>query len=217
MALLEEFEKSGNWLFRHRSYLPLIILVFGFGLFIYENYSYPKTMDMLFNKYKYEYICLAISILGLIIRINAVGYSQPNTSGRNTSEGQVADEINQTGLYSLVRHPLYLGNFFMWLGVAMLTANPWFILTFILTYWVYYERIIFAEEQFLRAKFKEKYTEWVSRTPAFIPRFRKYIKPAYRFNWKKVLRQEKTVFLLFLPFSIFRFTFNKTIPTTTLF
>ena len=27
MALREELERSGNWLFRHRSYLPIVMLV----------------------------------------------------------------------------------------------------------------------------------------------------------------------------------------------
>ena len=73
-----------------------------------------------------------------------------NTSGRNTSEGQVADTINQTGMYSMVRHPLYVGNFIMWLGIALFTASIWFVLLFIAVYWLYYERIMYAEEQFMR-------------------------------------------------------------------
>jgi len=83
--------------------------------------------------------------LGLFIRAYAVGHTPANTSGRNTKE-QLADELNTTGIYSMVRHPLYLGNFFMWLGAAVLTKNGWFIVAFILLYWIYYERIMFAEE-----------------------------------------------------------------------
>ena len=33
-----------------------------------------------------------------------------NTSGRNTHD-QVADSLNTSGIYSIVRHPLYVGNF----------------------------------------------------------------------------------------------------------
>lgn len=38
-----------------------------------------------------------------------------------------------------------------------------FTVIFILVYWLYYERIMFAEEQFLRRKFGEKYDEYSSK------------------------------------------------------
>ena len=90
-------------------------------------------------------------------------------SGRNTVQGQIADELNTKGLYSIVRNPLYVGNYFLWLGIAMLTCNPWFIAIFTLIFWIYYERIVFAEEEFLRKKFGDAYLEWTVRTPIFIP------------------------------------------------
>ena len=73
----------------------------------------------------------------------------------------------------MVRHPLYLGNFFMWLGVAMLTENTWFSIAFVLFYAFYYERIMYAEESFLRAKFGKTYLDWAAQVPAFIPSFTK--------------------------------------------
>src|SRR5690606_25761265 len=129
-----------------------------------------------------------------------------NTSGRNTHEGQVADTLNTTGIYSIVRHPLYLGNFLMWLGPALLTENLWFIIVFILSYWVYYERIMFAEEQFLARKFGEVYTKWADSVPAFIPKFRPFSKPDFPFSIKKVLKKEKNgLFALFFIFMVFDF------------
>ena len=151
----------------------------------------------------FEYFCLFIALFGLVIRSYTVGHTPANTSGRNT-EGQLADTLNQTGIYSTVRHPLYLGNFFMWLGVAMLTENLWFIIAFIFIYWVYYERIMYAEEQFLRSKFGLTYTTWAGSTPAFLPRFSQFVKPSLPFSWKKVLKKEKNglvaVFMLFFFF-----------------
>ena len=62
----------------------------------------------------------------------------------------------------------------MWLGAALLIANAWFVVVFILVYWVYYERIMYAEEQFLRRKFGTVYTDWAAHTPAFIPSFKHF-------------------------------------------
>ena len=194
MALQEEMESQGNYLFRHRGTFPIIILVIGFYIFLQRD-KHEQGI--------YEYVCFAIAMFGLYIRSYTVGHTPANTSGRNTS-GQLADDLNTTGIYSIVRHPLYLGNFFMWFGVALLTANLWFIVSFIFIYWVYYERIMFAEEQFLRKKFGAIYTSWAKETPAFLPTFNKFIKPSLPFSWKKVLKKEKNglvaVFLIFFIF-----------------
>lgn len=205
MALQEEFEKQGNWLFKYRSFLPLIVLFIGTALYLRTEF-YPETFILEETPYKiyYETTALIISLAGLFVRIYTVGYTPKNTSGRNTSQGQLADTLNTTGIYSIVRHPLYLGNFLMWLGPAMLTGHFWFMIAFILFYWVYYERIMFAEEQFLRKKFGTKYLDWSIKTPAFIPSFKNFKKSDLPFSWKKVLKKEKNgLFALFLIFCVF--------------
>lgn len=208
MALLEEFEKQGNYLFRYRGILPLVILVAGIGAFIQTAISPGGIQDPGLNEI-YRFFCLFICFIGLAIRIYTVGHSPKNTSGRNT-ERQVADELNTTGIYSAVRHPLYLGNFFMWLGVALLTENLWFIAFFIVVYWIYYERIMFAEEQFLQKQFGTVYQEWAQRTPAFMISFRNWIPPKVNFSWKKVLKKEKNgFFAIFIVFFIFQCVDNQ--------
>ena len=200
MALQNEMQSQGNWLFRNRSYLPLIFLVFGLGVYLYGEQNEIEGPEN-FIAENFEFICLAICLIGFFIRVHIVGHTPPKTSGRNTKVGQVAEELNTTGLYSLVRHPLYVGNFFMWLGIAMLTENLWFTIAFVLLYTVYYERIMYAEEQFLIDKFGNQYTDWSKTTPAFIPNFKKYKKPKYGFNLKKVIKKEKNglvaIFALF--------------------
>jgi protein-S-isoprenylcysteine O-methyltransferase Ste14 len=205
MALQEQFESHGNWLFRYRGVLPLIILAAGMAVLAYSktdptNFFYDKTAQQLAW---YNGACILISLLGLAVRVYTVGHTPANTSGRNTDE-QVADSLNQTGIYSIVRHPLYVGNFVMWLGLALAVYNFWFVLVFALVYWLYYERIMFAEEQFLRRKFGDAYTAWAAVTPAFIPAFRRFTKPRESFSWKKALRQEKNgLVALFFVFSLF--------------
>ena len=152
----------------------------------------------------YFAVGIGVGLLGLLVRVYTVGYSPRNTSGRNTKEGQVADTLNQTGIYSIVRHPLYVGNFLMWLGPALVTADLWFIISFCLLYWVYYERIMYAEEQFLRKKFGAEYLRWSSTVPAFLPNFRKFTSSKISFSWKKVFKKEKNglsaLFLIFFMF-----------------
>jgi protein-S-isoprenylcysteine O-methyltransferase Ste14 len=207
MALQEEFEKQGNFLFKYRGILPLIILIAGMGAFILTQKNSTGFHDPEFKEI-YRFCCLFICFIGLSIRIFTVGFTPKNTSGRNT-ESQVADELNTTGIYSTVRHPLYLGNFFMWLGVALLTENVWFTGLFIFLYWVYYERIMFAEEQFLRKKYGSVYLDWAESTPAFIPSFKHWIPSKLSFSWKKILKKEKNgFFAIFIVFFLFQCTGN---------
>jgi len=208
MALQEEFEKQGNWLFKYRSFLPLIVLFVGTTLYL-RTEIYPETFILEETPYEiyYEILALAISLIGLFVRIYTVGHTPKNTSGRNTGEGQIADTLNTSGMYSIVRHPLYLGNFLMWFGPAMLTGHLWFIIAFILFYWVYYERIMYAEEQFLRNKFGDEYLEWSKNVPAFLPNFKNFKKSVLPFSWRKVLKKEKNgLFALFLIFFVFDFS-----------
>jgi hypothetical protein len=145
-----------------------------------------------------------VSLLGLVIRAHAVGFSGKSTSGRNTGQGQIAEMLNVRGLYSISRNPLYIGNYLMWLGIAMLTVNLWFIVVFSLIFWIYYERIVFAEEEFLREKFGDQYLQWAANTPIFIPWKLRWRKSGSRFLWKKVIQQEKNGFLaLFVVFFLF--------------
>ena len=93
-------------------------------------------------------------------------------------------------MYSIVRNPLYLGNFIIWSGLALFARIWWLSLIIALVFWIYYERIIFAEEAYLRTKFGAEYLDWAERTPVFVPRFRNYQKSNLPFSLKNVLRRE---------------------------
>jgi hypothetical protein len=93
-------------------------------------------------------------------------------------------------MYSVVRHPLYLGNFLMWLGIALMPGIWWLALIVVLSYALYYERIMFAEENYLRSKFGAEFERWAAATPAIIPRLSGW-RPAPRpFCLRTVLRRE---------------------------
>lgn len=202
MALVHEFEKSGNWLFRRRSWLPVFMVAAGIFM-MYIGNRQAIIYDM-----RDELIFLVVSLVGQFIRIFTIGYTPKNTSGRNTEIGQLADELNTSGIYSIIRHPLYLGNFFMWLGPVLFLRSIGFTIVFILLYWIYYERIMFAEEQFLRRKFGEIYDKWSETVASFIPYSFRYIPPKLPFSIRNILRREYNsfvnIFIIFLLLDIFR-------------
>jgi protein-S-isoprenylcysteine O-methyltransferase Ste14 len=206
MALFQEFEKRGVKLFKYRGTLPIFILVAALALYAFERYTALENglaQHSILEGNTYQLICLLVSLIGLFVRVHTLGFVSPNTSGRNTHK-QIADGINKTGMYSLLRHPLYLGNFLMWLGIGMLTENISFNIFFILSFWLYYERIMYAEETFLINKFGDEYTDWSKDVPPFVPKFSNYEKPSLDFAWRKIIRQEKSgIAALFIVFMLF--------------
>ncbi len=102
----------------------------------------------------------------------------------------MAESLNTTGIYSTLRHPLYLGNYLMWIGIVVYTFNIYFVIIVSLAFWLYYERIMFAEERFLERKFGDDYMKWSLKVPAFIPSFKNYIRNEVPFSWISIIRRE---------------------------
>ena len=188
MPLLEEtLKKQGMWLFRWRSYLPLIMLPL---LFVIAKDT--ESIEKHFGENAgniWEAFCFIISLCGLFIRCITIGYAPRGTSGRNTLYHR-ADVLNTTGAYSICRNPLYLGNFLMILGVALFTEVWWFVVIFGVLFFIYYERIILSEEAFLKEKFGESYINWAHQTPVFFPKFQHWKPNSLSFSFKNVLKKE---------------------------
>jgi len=193
MSLRTELEQSGSWLFRHRSYLPLALV----AVFIPCLCTFAYLGHSHFINEIWQGVCLAVSFLGLAVRIITVGRAPIGTSGRNTRE-QVAETLNTTGIYSVVRHPLYLGNYLIMLGFALWPHNCWLVVLTTCIYALYYERIMLAEEAFLRGRFGETFEKWAAATPAFIPRFRGWKPSPVPFCWRTVAQREYNAFFLIL-------------------
>ena len=134
MALVHSFEKNGNKLFKFRGQIPVILFLLAVPVIYFTDVTCILKNEM------YYYILLGVaigmSLLGQVIRAIAIGTSNKNTSGRNTKE-QVAEALNTKGIYSTVRHPLYLGNYFMWIGSVAFTFNIYFFIIVSLMFWLY--------------------------------------------------------------------------------
>ncbi len=181
MALNSELTAQGNWLFRYRSYLPVSILPLLFYLIYIKGIgSYDNLL---------LFLGIIITFAGELVRILTVGFTPEGTSGRNIKQ-QLAESLNTTGIYSMLRHPLYVGNYLMFLGPFIYTGHVWGIILFSLIFWIYYERIMIAEESFLRNKFGDNFTDWAQKTPAVIPTFANYTPNERSFSLIKILLAE---------------------------
>ncbi len=192
VALIQSYEKSGSLLFKYRGQIPVIIFLITVPLLFFTNetlYWQLSSGRCQTLRIVMTILALAISLSGLALRAYTVSTTPKGTSGRNTSK-QVADRLNTTGIYSVVRHPLYLANYLIWAGMSVFTMNISIFLIVSLFYWVYYERIMFAEEAFLRQQFGEQFETWAAKVPAFIPRFSLFKSGNLKFSFKTFVRRE---------------------------
>jgi len=179
--------EQGEWLFKHRSYLPLVLLPF--VVLAAARQPYIERLWGVEVENTYDIFCILISFIGLLLRCYTVGYVPSGTSGRNT-EGQEASTLNTSGIYSVVRHPLYLGNFIIYLGAILFTQSPLLLLAGISFFALYYERIMLAEERFLNEKFGEEFRRWAETTPSFFPDPKRWKRNKLPFSFRTVLKRE---------------------------
>ncbi|MEO0226136.1 MAG: isoprenylcysteine carboxylmethyltransferase family protein, partial [candidate division WOR-3 bacterium] len=135
--------RLGNFFYYYRSILPIPFYL----LILY--YGILTRAGLLWGS-----IFIAS---GFALRIWASGFSDATSRYRYFSIHQVIT----SGPYRYSRHPLYLGNFLLTLGVLILYAPGLFItLVVILLFLFEYLTIITAEESFLIEKAGAKYEEY---------------------------------------------------------
>ncbi len=185
MQISEHFTYRSSFFFRWRGYLFLALLpmvLLSFNGFVFPSDSH--ILDLF-----WEIGCFLVSLMGLSVRVFTVGSVPRGTSGRSTRERR-ADVLNTTGMYSIVRHPLYLGNYLIALG-ALLFTRTWFLpIIGSLAFLLHYERVIFSEEEYLKGKFGDEFRTWAAMVPIIIPGFKNYQPSKLSFSWKVALRRE---------------------------
>jgi len=204
MALLEEFEKQGHGLSKYGKMIPFVSLIISYA-FLLKGEVYPDSFYFQETGAEelYENLCLLFSLFGFLVYTYALGTSAPE-SGKKM-KGRPADSYPGNGLYSVVRHPKYIGMVIMWMGPALLTGFLWFEIAYLLFCWLYYERIMFAEEMQLRNQLSSNYRNLTEKIPAFIPNILLF-KKARSFNWRKaVLREDNKLSYVMAAFFIFDF------------
>lgn len=107
-------------------------------------------------------------ILGLIIRIRSILILKKHfTYSVALIENH---ELIQTGLYGVIRHPGYLGQLIIFMGIATTLSNWLSIIFMMLPVLIGYIYRINVEEKFLIEQMGTKYLEYQKRTDRLIPK-----------------------------------------------
>ena len=136
MSSVNSHLKIGDFLFRYRGQFPIFLFLSCIPFIYFFDNVYNDSDIIIWNIISFSSI-----LIGLFVRFYTVGTTPKGTSGRNRYV-QIADTLNTKGIYSIVRNPLYLGNFFIWLGIATFTYNIYFILFTFFFFGIFYKFII---------------------------------------------------------------------------
>jgi len=100
-------------------------------------------------------------------------------------------EVVMSGPYAWVRNPMYVGRFFVGLGLALLTWR-WFVIgPYVVSFWLYAQARVLGEEARLEGLFGEEYGEYCGAVRRWLP-----LPPRRRFSqgrwsWGSVLRNHE--------------------------
>ncbi len=165
----------GSLFFKYRSFIPVPFFIF---LLVFSNSNITSII-----------VGILISISGILMRMVIQGYTGDWMRGN-----QVGGEYLLTeGPYSIVRHPFYLANFFIALGIVIISNFYLFITIplFTFVFFIYYFIIVYEEEKYLLDKFKQEYVEYKKKVPAIIPK-KIYFKARRKRDIKTTLKIESS-------------------------
>jgi protein-S-isoprenylcysteine O-methyltransferase Ste14 len=145
--------RIGAVLFRHRGWLPVPFLL--------VPLLAPGTSDAM------NWIAgIALIILGETIRLAGVAAAGTVTRRRS----RTVQRLVTYGIFAWTRNPLYVGNFLIWMGFAVISGVLWFIPVAIVLFGAEYTLIVRYEEGVLESIFGTEYLAYRARTSRWLPR-----------------------------------------------
>jgi protein-S-isoprenylcysteine O-methyltransferase Ste14 len=108
-----------------------------------------------------------LAIIGLIIRVTSILILKQQFTYTVT---KIEDhELIESGLYRIIRHPGYLGQLIIFLGISTSLSNWLSILLMIVPILLGYLNRIIVEEKFMIEQMGQKYIDYQKRTKRLIP------------------------------------------------
>lgn len=124
-----------------------------------------------------------IMILGELIRFWALGFVEKK-----------GEKLAMSGPYAFVRNPLYVGNFFLGLGVVFLVWNWVITVLFLLGFLGIYAGTIRGEEKYLRELHGKTFDDYCAHVPVFFPRLTPYKAPQQgSFLWSRIIKHHEYI------------------------
>jgi protein-S-isoprenylcysteine O-methyltransferase Ste14 len=134
----------------------IFLLLKGLNINVYRIFAHIEFIDI---------IALAFLIIGTVILfLSMIRLNNDLVFGLSSSEGH---KLQTKGVFSISRHPFYLGFIFILFSSCLFNPHYLNILAFIGA-WIIHHFIMIKEEQFLSSQYGEEYSQYVKRVNRYI-------------------------------------------------
>ena len=173
--------RLGGWLFKKRTAIPLPIVVILLGV--------PPGWSTLSLSTRAALAGVLVVALGELLRLWGVHHIGVISRTRSERLGPLID----TGPFSLLRNPLYLGNILLWLGFSISARLVWLAPFIVLLLGIEYHAIVRWEERLLESRIGPSYRDYTIRVPRWLPLLRvpSQLTGAAPFSWSETFRSER--------------------------
>jgi len=151
--------------------IPLVFFILAKMLVLVNlTFLLLKGLDInvyrIFTQFVYiDVLALFFLIIGTIILfISTFKLNKDLVFGLSSSEDH---KLQTTGIYSISRHPFYLGFIFILFSSCLFSPHYINILAFAGA-WIIHHFIMIKEEQFLNAQYGEKYRQYAKRVKRYL-------------------------------------------------
>jgi protein-S-isoprenylcysteine O-methyltransferase Ste14 len=131
-----------------------------------------------------------VALTGQAWRVIVIGLQYITRGGQNRRIW--ANTLVHGGVFAHCRNPLYLGNFLILAGLAIV-HHGWAMYLVVLPFFMFaYSALVRSEEEYLAERFGEEYSFYCARVPRWWPimsGWRETLRGG-RLDWLKVLRKE---------------------------
>ncbi|MEO8602632.1 MAG: isoprenylcysteine carboxylmethyltransferase family protein [bacterium] len=174
----------GNFAFQYRDYIAPVSIALAVLLTAPRPFLGSRGLDRW-----WDLAGVLVSLSGQTLRVLVIGLAYIQRGGKNKQIA--ADKLVVEGLFAHARHPLYVGNFLLLVGLMMIWNSllGYLVAASLATGLFCMAR---AEEIFLRRKFGPAFDDYCARVPRFIPNLRglRTTLAQFTFDWKRVVRKE---------------------------
>ncbi|HXD45967.1 MAG TPA: isoprenylcysteine carboxylmethyltransferase family protein [Pseudolabrys sp.] len=142
--------------------LALAAVVFGLlldGLFP----AFVLTVLLDFN----ERLAIGIVLMAAGLALVAAANLSFRKAGTNPEPWKPATAIVATGVFAWLRNPMYVGGTVLLIGLAILVASDWMVVTTIVMAVILHFGVVRREERYLEAKFGDAYRDYCARVSRY--------------------------------------------------
>ncbi len=125
-----------------------------FSTFIFASLSIYTNNIYLYKILSSEYIYIGASLCSISIAVLFIARYNLKNNYSPCYDMKAPRDFIQHGMYKIVRHPIYLSNLMLLIGVFLISGSIWILFNFSILF-IYYFISAIKEERYLLKKFPE--------------------------------------------------------------